>query len=329
MLILLGGHLLLLQIVNCHPQCLDFRPPFESSDRLFCSQYSDFGCCNVTHDESLRIKYNRILDAFKNDVTIDQKQCPDFLKNILCQECSPYAAHVYDAEALQIKRPFPGLCNNYCENFFDKCDKLIEYITDDVGITKVMRSKDQFCLSITLPDLDYCFPNWIQINSLNESLSRETTTEEGCLCLEPFAKDEILRNALSFRYSPDGSGRIFISEQIGIIHIFYKNQTKVPEPFMDLTDIVLVSSSNGDERGFLNVAFHPNFGENGKFYVYFSINDPVRQKQQIRISEFRVSDIDGNKVNRSSERVILEVDQPYWNHNGGEVSNASKNMTLT
>ncbi|KAK2170688.1 hypothetical protein LSH36_1g16003 [Paralvinella palmiformis] len=304
----------------CHPQCLDFRPPFESTEKLFCSDYEDFGCCSLIRDRSLRSRYNSILKELRNEVTIDQKGCRSFLKSVLCQECSPYAAHIYDAEDDRVKRPFPGLCPDYCSDFYDRCRSLIPFITNDTGIAKAMVSREQFCENLTLTDVDYCYPDWVNKNVLNQSISRDTRTEEGCLCLEPFAPNHRLRNALSFRYSPDDTGRIFVSEQIGVVHIFYKNQTRLQEPFMDLSDVVLSSSSPGDERGFLNLAFHPRFAENGRFYVFFSINDEVRLRQKIRISEFRVREDDGNKVNRTSERVIVEVGQPYWNHNGGEVS---------
>ncbi len=79
--------------------------------------------------------------------------------------------------------------------------------------------------------------------------------------------------------------------------------------FLDISTKV----NDGGERGLLGMAFHPDYATNGKFYVYYSTNDPHTS----RVSEFTVS---GNPlVANTTEKVILDVAQPASNHNGGMI----------
>jgi glucose/arabinose dehydrogenase len=105
-----------------------------------------------------------------------------------------------------------------------------------------------------------------------------------------------------------GDERLFITEQGGRIQVVEGGQV-ASEPFLDITDRV---GSNANEQGLLSVAFHPQYAENGFFYVNYTDNngDTV-------ISRFRVSDSDPNQADAASEMVLLNIPQPYGNHNGG------------
>jgi len=119
----------------------------------------------------------------------------------------------------------------------------------------------------------------------------------------------------------DGSGRLFLVDQNGYVKIFFMNGTVLDQPFLDVRDRMVNLSSAYDERGLLSIAFHPNFSSNGKVYAYYSA--PLRAGADPnwsctnRLSEFTVSSASQNQVNNSSERVLLEIDKPYMNHNGG------------
>lgn len=106
----------------------------------------------------------------------------------------------------------------------------------------------------------------------------------------------------------DGSGRLFIIEQEGVIRIV-QNGVLFSEPFLDITK----QASCCGERGLLGLAFHPRYAQNGFFYVNYTDNngDTV-------ISRFRVS-VDPNRADPASEMRLLHVQQPYANHNGGAV----------
>ncbi|MBM3898009.1 MAG: PQQ-dependent sugar dehydrogenase [Thaumarchaeota archaeon] len=114
-------------------------------------------------------------------------------------------------------------------------------------------------------------------------------------------------------HAGDGSNRLFVLLQRGLILVF-PNQADVKsaEVFLDIFDKV---NSAGNEEGLLGLAFDPNFTSNGYFYVHYTANPPRRSV----ISRFSVSD-DPNKANKASELILLEVSQPYSNHNGGQLA---------
>jgi glucose/arabinose dehydrogenase len=108
----------------------------------------------------------------------------------------------------------------------------------------------------------------------------------------------------------DGSGRLFILEQDGLIRIF-QNGALLATPFLDLRDRVL----SGGERGLLGLAFHPQYAQNGYFYVNYT-----NLQGNTIIARFQVSSGDPNRADPSSEKRLIFVQQPYPNHNGGEVA---------
>ena len=109
-----------------------------------------------------------------------------------------------------------------------------------------------------------------------------------------------------------GDDRLFIVEKRGVIEILQLDGTTNPTPFLDIQNIVLTPGGNYDERGLLGLAFHPDYINNGYFYVNYIDNFGNTQ-----ISRFSVSTSDPNIADPDSEFQILEVEQPYINHNGG------------
>ncbi len=115
---------------------------------------------------------------------------------------------------------------------------------------------------------------------------------------------------------PDGSNRRFLVQQKGVINLLPSDldSTANEAPvFLDLTERPLID--NAFEEGLLNLTFHPDFAANRKFYIYHTIQNPKRS----RVTEFLVSADDPNKPDLSTERVLLEVPQPFWNHNSGNM----------
>jgi len=139
---------------------------------------------------------------------------------------------------------------------------------------------------------------------------------------------------LDLTYAPDDSDRRFIVDQTGLILVLMPNDELRTEPFLDITDRVVVSSAF-DERGLLGVAFHPDYAQNGKLYVHYSAaqqgpNICVDENGDIpdgpdgcpfqhtrRISEFTVSDDHPNHVDPATERVVFTIQWPGRKHNGG------------
>jgi len=109
----------------------------------------------------------------------------------------------------------------------------------------------------------------------------------------------------------DGSGRLFVVEKRGRI-VILQNDQLLPTPFLDISNEV---DSSGTEQGLLGLAFHPQYAQNGLFYVYYI--DPGGNSV---VARFNVSSNDPNQADPSSEVGLLHVDQPYSNHNGGNLA---------
>src|SRR3990170_563576 len=116
-----------------------------------------------------------------------------------------------------------------------------------------------------------------------------------------------LTNPVHLTHAGDRSGRLFVVEQAGRIRIL-KDGRLLPRPFLDIREKV----TSGGELGLLSVAFHPRYPENGRFFVNYSTGE---DRLRSVVAEYRVSsDAD---VAATMERRLLEVAQPFRNHNGG------------
>jgi len=116
-------------------------------------------------------------------------------------------------------------------------------------------------------------------------------------------------------HADDGTGRLFVIEQPGTIKVFQNDpSTTTVETFLNITSIV-EQDPGYTEEGLLGLAFHPNFTENGYFYVNYTDYSPKRNV----IARYTVSSTNQNQADALSSLVILEVNQPYTNHNGGQL----------
>uniref|UniRef100_A0A673KH27 Glucose/Sorbosone dehydrogenase domain-containing protein n=1 Tax=Sinocyclocheilus rhinocerous TaxID=307959 RepID=A0A673KH27_9TELE len=136
------------------------------------------------------------------------------------------------------------------------------------------------------------------------------------LCLTEVANG--LRNPVLMVHSGDDTHRMFVAEQVGFVWVYLKDGSRLEQPFLDISGEVLTTPWLGDERGFLGLAFHPKYRNSGRFFIYYSIliNGKL---EKIRISEMKVSAHDMNVADPHSERVLLEIEEPAANHNGGQL----------
>jgi glucose/arabinose dehydrogenase len=107
-------------------------------------------------------------------------------------------------------------------------------------------------------------------------------------------------------HAGDGSGRLFVVEQVGRIRTVGEGETE-PQPFLDIASLVTA----GGEQGLLGLAFHPQFESNGRFFVNYTdrSGDTV-------VAEYRAPG-GSDRAEPGSARVLLRIDQPFSNHNGG------------
>jgi glucose/arabinose dehydrogenase len=119
----------------------------------------------------------------------------------------------------------------------------------------------------------------------------------------------------------DGTNRIFIATQPGTIHVM-PNDPNVQEPptFLDLRERVHYRAPQFEnEEGFLGLAFHPKYKENGEFFVYYTGAYSNERDRRSVISRFRVDQNDPNRGDPASEEILLVIQDKYWNHNGGTI----------
>jgi len=141
---------------------------------------------------------------------------------------------------------------------------------------------------------------------------------------------EGLTSPLGMAVPNDGTGRLFVVDQVGRIYVLNSDDTLRPAPFLDIADRMPslgIDFGGGfvfDERGLLSLAFHPQYASNGRFFVYYNApkrpDDPVDADSRVRLSEFHVSASDPNQADPANERILLEVVKPQFNHNGGQLA---------
>jgi glucose/arabinose dehydrogenase len=119
--------------------------------------------------------------------------------------------------------------------------------------------------------------------------------------------------------SVPGADHFFVSDQAGVI---YKVKSGAAiEPWLDITSKIIKLNAGFDERGLLGFALHPDFANNGRFFVVYSA--PLRDASlkgwdnTWTLSEFKA---DNGMVRLDSEKKLLEIDKPYFNHNGGSIA---------
>ncbi len=126
----------------------------------------------------------------------------------------------------------------------------------------------------------------------------------------------IPQRPIALTHAGDGTNRIFLATQHGVIHAFANDpKVKTTEVFLDIEKkVVYVDKQN--EEGLLGLAFHPNYKKNGEFFVLYTIQGV---KQTNVLSRFKVSKDNPNKADPASEEELLRITRPYWNHDGGTI----------
>ena len=128
---------------------------------------------------------------------------------------------------------------------------------------------------------------------------------------EAFPNLDFIR-PIDLQYSPDESDRLFVVEQEGSIYVFENNTFVTSKSlFIDISDRIIFEG----ERGLLGLAFHPDYENNGTFFVNYTAPNPLRTI----VSRFKVYSDDPNLADDESEFIIIEVSQPFSNHNGGQI----------
>lgn len=135
---------------------------------------------------------------------------------------------------------------------------------------------------------------------------------------------EDLVSPVALLESPDESGRLFIVDQVGVIRIHSPEKGLLSAPFLDLRDRIIPLKDAHEERGLLGLSFHPNYKENGRFFVFYSAplaeEAPDNWDHTTHVSEFQVLKNNPTVADETSEKIIMKINQPQYNHNGGTLA---------
>ncbi|MFT7444084.1 MAG: glucose/arabinose dehydrogenase [Granulosicoccus sp.] len=132
--------------------------------------------------------------------------------------------------------------------------------------------------------------------------------------LTPTFQNQKIKLPVALTIPPDGTDRLFLVQQFGKITILPKDRSSSKETtFLDLTDRPLIDKQF--EEGLLGLAFHPDYAQNRKFYIYYTLQNP----KHTVLSEMQTAADNPSKADPTTERILLEIPQPYWNHNSGNI----------
>jgi glucose/arabinose dehydrogenase len=115
----------------------------------------------------------------------------------------------------------------------------------------------------------------------------------------------------------DGSNRLFVIEKDGLIRVVENGQL-LSEPFLDVS--AFITPEPRSEQGLLGLAFHPDYKENGTFFIYYT--EAAKKENEAAntvVARYQVSS-NANKADPASAKIILTIEQPFWNHNGGHIA---------
>jgi len=152
---------------------------------------------------------------------------------------------------------------------------------------------------------------WFWLNQVPDELALEGKHEEPPAALRDVVLERVasdLDKPLQVVSPPRDERRLFIVEKTGRVKVLEGGKVR-KDPFVDLARRV---SLRGEEQGLLSLAFHPKYAENGRFFVNFTDS-----KGDTRVVEMRVRKDDPYRADPATERQVLQVDQPFSNHNGG------------
>eukprot|EP00045_Choanoeca_perplexa_P014882 m.177928 g.177928 ORF g.177928 m.177928 type:complete len:625 (+) comp16827_c0_seq4:1307-3181(+) len=285
-----------------HPQCNDFRAPF-ASQGLFCSavEIGNLTCCAPALQQQLE---QHLSNFFLTP------SCLAIVEELICVQCHPYAEHVFTTPNDGL---YPGLCPSQCQKLQLAC--MNETVPVGLDLVVSVSASPSFCQPFMAEDAGYCYPDTPAINQ-----STVDITSNDHLCLQPVSS--AWQNAISLVQPDDGMNRLAVIEQRGVVWMVDEQDMERRYAFLDLRSRT-TALSKGDERGLHSIAFHPEFRTNGRFYVIYYRTLLNREE----LATF-TSTSDLMYGVRSSGSVILTVDQPYKNHNGGTLLFDSTGMLL-
>ncbi|CAK9859532.1 unnamed protein product [Sphagnum jensenii] len=289
-LVLLLMAYLLLSCATAFPLCIDLEAPVPSNASLsFCSapEYEAKGCCSVQDDHKIAAQFQAY--------NISDTTCAAVVKQVLCSQCDAYSADLFGVEVFQT-RTVPFLCSSggstpYCQQVWNACSNvsipnslfqpsLLEGATpapapaptsngNNSTLDSFWASSADFCSGLGPPAQvgNFCFSGGPFVLPAAESY----TPPQG-ICLEKVVNTSSTQ-FLNLVPHPDGSNRVFLSTQGGLVYLANLSAPGSNEafslnpaaPFLNLSERTTATG----ELGLMGLAMHPDFVHNGRFFVSY------------------------------------------------------------
>jgi glucose/arabinose dehydrogenase len=157
-------------------------------------------------------------------------------------------------------------------------------------------------------DAGAALPPPVDLPAPSEDLTDAPADIAGSLALVELA-DDLSRPVLVTFAPGDPRKRLFVVEQVGRIR-WFEDGKLASGVFLDISKKV----SRDNEQGLLGLAFHPKFADNQRLFIYYTAKD-----DDVHIVEYQVSSTNPDKVDPATARELIEIAQPYSNHNGGHL----------
>lgn len=178
-------------------------------------------------------------------------------------------------------------------------------------------------VALLMPALVALAPEQSRVPHTSAEVARPGGTLPGNVKIALIKVAEGFNDPTNVANANDGTGRIFVVERVGRVKIVHKDGRVQKEPFLDLTNINPLGSdvqTGFVEQGLYSIAFHPGFKENGYFYVHYASlpfnGDGVIVRFQV---DAKSPNVMTPERTRQTAKVLLRIEQPYYNHNGGQI----------
>ncbi|CAN6180682.1 unnamed protein product [Urochloa humidicola] len=279
---------------HCAQLCMDSTFPRTINGSLSFCGYNGTSCCNATDDGAVQKQFAAM--------NISGTPCGDVVKNILCARCNPYAGELFTvtttprtvpllctttavSSRLSTKPAAPPPPTDYCSTVWDTCKDTpipgspfqpLKGGSPAPRLTDVWQSSSDFCSALGSGGKSLSSSSPACLDSGGAAFNATTTGDDPSslpmngMCVERIGNGSYLNMAAH----PDGSGRVFVSNQAGKVYL-----ATVPaqgsggtlgvdaaSPFLDITDEVHFDN----EFGLMGLAFHPGFADNGRFFVSYN-----------------------------------------------------------
>jgi glucose/arabinose dehydrogenase len=324
--------------IDAHEYCIDGTAK-QPTPMSYCTDYDMATCCSTTRELEI--------ESVVEDLDVDAfALCKNYMRKMLCAECDPWSAHLFDYEIGDGRRT-PFLCPTYCEQFYLDCASVPFDWPDGKNffggntstIVGTFPNVSLFCAAHT-PNEEFgsCYDGTVFVPESPPPPALDTPV----LCVEQLdiaGSDSTCCRITSIVSAFDGTDRLFVTKQGGSIQIIDTNLGVITDTFLTIPGV----ETAFNEGGLIGLVFHPKYSSNGKFYVHYTcrtsvcsvdcdVSNPYScsgrtcsggkcsgHAQTSVIAEYQVDPLDPNAADPFSERRLLSVAQPYDNHNAGQL----------